>query len=545
MSPKGAACLVLLFMGLRAGAPSRAAVPPTLRWTLVPRSCAALPSANAPLACGDYGTFYFGAVTTGTCPVIASNPGEALRAYAKSILTKPFVPMGHDEIPVGLASAPKGGGGLLLALPQDPVPFQSWVAVIDTAGNHAQSVAFLVSELAGPDVDVQSLSIDDPALTPALGPTPTDFHVIGQICSVLSRIEGPAPVAAPPSVINLSIGRKLETGDPASETTCNPNTAGCQLAKLLARTKADGATIVVALGNERDRMWPANLGSVIGAGQLSARLLLDAGVVAPVWENPPVPAGALFVGHSLCLAGWPAPAGSSYAAATASGLIAQARAGIPGFNAYAPGTLAPRRDPVSGHWGLARNGVMVGATSAALTALYDDLSAGSCWSSGNQGTDATESAWSPGYAPRNAVPFPTWTSMTFSPLPVEDPCTPCVAADDASGGGDLTVNLSEAAPLEETKHIDAAHLRVGNSFYALNLSEETRLLLKEGALHSLVLPGMWPYVESTTDASIVFSILNTAGSTPIDLPDPDAGHLCPTLPAGSCYWISIPLFPKE
>src|SRR5262249_15371382 len=262
----------------------------------------------------------------------------------------------------------------------------------------------------------------------------------------------------------------------------------------------------------------------------------------------PVPAGALFVGHSLCIAGWPAPAGSSYSAATASGLIADARVHVPGFNAYAPGALAPRRDPVSGRWGLSRSGLMVGATNDALTGLYDDLITGSCWSSGNQGTNAVENAWAPGYAPRSAVPFPTWTSMTFNPLPVEDPCTPCVATNDDAGGGgggdSVTVNLSEAAPLDETKHVDAAHLRVGNSFYALNLSEETRILLKEGALQSLVLPGMWPLVENTTDASIVFSILNVTDSTG-DIPDPDAGHLCPTLPAGSCYWISIPVFPKE
>jgi hypothetical protein len=540
---KLATCLVLLFVSGMAAALPQVTVPPALRWTLVPRSCAPIPSSNPPILCGEYGTFYFGPVVTGSCPVIASNPGEVLKSYSKSIVTKPFVPTGHETLPLPLSTEPKGEGNELLEVPGDPIPFTNWVAVIDTAGGHAQSVTFLISELAGPDVGVQILSIDDPAIVQTLGPAPTDFHVIGQVCAVLNQIEGPAPIAPPPSVVNLSIGRRLETGDPADDTSCNPNTAACQLATLLARAKADGSTLVVALGNQRDRMWPANLGSVIGAGQLSARLLLDSGVVTPAWENPPGLARALFAGHSLCLAGWPAPAGSSYSAATASGLIAEARAHVPDFNAYAPGTLAPQRDPVSARWGLARNGVMVGGTNTALTGLYDDLTTGSCWAGANA-TDATEGAWGPGYAPRSAVPFPTWTSMTFNPAPVEDPCTPCVAADDGSGET-MTVNLSQAEPLAAEKHIDAAHLRVGNTFYALNLSEETRVLLRDGALQTLVLPNMWPHVESTTDASIMFSILNVPDSVPPDFPDPDSGHLCPTLPPGSCYWISIPLLPKE
>ena len=109
---------------------------PILKWTLVANGCPPIASSYQPMTCGNYGTFYFGTVNTGSCSVLAANAAEPLKAYSKAMITKTFAP-------------------------SSPGKLSNWVAVLDTQGEHSRSVNYLISALAGPGVGIESLSIDE------------------------------------------------------------------------------------------------------------------------------------------------------------------------------------------------------------------------------------------------------------------------------------------------------------------------------------------------------------------------------------------------
>jgi hypothetical protein len=517
-----AALSVLADTGASLAAKSAPSSGPTVEWALTDRLCNDLRGSTV-VGCGNYGLLHADLPLDTPCTVLARGSETGLPVYAYPKKVKQWVGPVQPAPSPQMATAPAS------------------IAVLDFAStDHGSSVLDLIELLAGATQQAELLAIDAASLNP-FGTDPNDLHVAAQLCSILESVDiagEPAPLVA-----NLSFGRKASAADPTAPATCDKDTASCQLVKVIDQLRQRGVALVAAGGNHRVHLYPALVSGVIAAGGLNTRALLDNHLAEPSWETPERMDGH-FVANGLCLdADWPVPSGTSYAAASLSGVLAHARSMIPEFDPYqSDGLLYPQWIESEQCFALHQDGKRVGACNRELTDLYaaiDQENPSLCWTAPKLSVEVVESVTS-GSAPRWSPPFPTYVATELVPAPEEDPCLPCVEDDDPPLSNDLHIDVSLAEALDANKFVDRVELRAGSSYYKLSLSPLARTKLKDGTLDRLTIPGGKSLIAGQGQPSLIFTIF--AATNPIP-PDANSGVKCPSGPSsgGSCYWTSSPI----
>jgi hypothetical protein len=495
---------------------------PTVEWALTDRLCND-PRGSTVIGCGNYGLLHANLPLDTNCTVLARGSETGLPVYAYPKKVKQWIAPAPQEPSTEMALAPAS------------------IAVIDFAStDHGSSVLELIGLLAGPTQQTALLAIDAASLNP-FGTDPNDLHVAAQLCSILESVDiagQPAPLVA-----NLSFGRKATAADPTVPAACDQNTASCQLVKVIDQLRLRGVALVAAGGNHRVHLFPAVVTGVIAAGGLNTRALLETHLAEPSWETPER-VDAYFVANGLCLdTDWPVPSGTSYAAASLSGVLAHVRSAIPEFDPYqSDGLLYPQWVESEQCFALHQDGKRIGGCNHELTELYaaiDQQNPALCWTAAKLSVEVVDSV-TPGFAPRWSPPFPTYVATELVPAPEEDPCLPCVEDDDPPLSNDLHIDVSLAEALDANKFVDRLELRAGSSYYKLSLSPLARTKLKDGTLDRLTIPGGRSLIAGKPQPSLIFTIFAAANPIP---PDANSGVKCPSGPSsgGSCYWTSSPI----
>ena len=405
--------------------------------------------------------------------------------------------------------------------PQPQPVVLPWIAAIDFQGTHGSSTSWLAGAVAGSQVSVSLSFLDDPALD-ALGEV-GDFHLLARLCGIAEAVDmGAQP---PPRVVNMSFGRAVREGEARSGADCNPSSAGCQIAKTVDHLRAKGSALVASAGNQQDPLFPGSLDSVLSAGMLDVNALLNENTIRPAWETP-TEAEALLPANGLCLRGWAAPSGSSYASAMLSGWLASVLVSRPGLDPTGGGIWMPSWSDTSGCYVLARGGVVYTGCNAKISELIAGLRGGNetdCWSAP---PDPWERAGGlePAVSQPGVPSFTSWASGTHA-TPESDPCVPCVVKLDP-GDTDVTVNLYQSTLLPEGTFLHAVYLRAGDDFHLLDLTPDQLQAIEQGGLASLVLADAQSFIDFAQTLSLWYEMTD------------DPFNDCS---AGTCFWSSTPI----
>jgi hypothetical protein len=435
-----------------------------------------------------------------------------------------------------------GAAGLEL-LHGIPAP---WAAVIDWDAPHGWSVGWTLSAIASPSpaapaLPLVLLPLEDSVLGQFSSRGATDVHVLARLCQILEAID--LGGVEPPRVINMSFGRRQRSGDPRDALSCDRGTLACQIAVTLDQiTVARGgdrqsprSIAVAAAGNDRVALFPASLPSVIPAGSLQLAGFRRSGKSAPSWETPSYGsrAQALMPGYGLCLrksaaeTGWPAPPGTSYAAAVFSGWIAAVLAAEPVERPLAALPWAPRQSCLTGAGCTYRlaHGSRLYASNPRVDALMSDaFSAESCGAA----VRAAGSILTFGLAPASGAELPTESFLDLFPLfknptPPSSPCVSCRGLTVVNGLDDpsraqaqhpFTVDLSGASAafppfpavsLAEAK-LEALYVHLkGESYVQLvPSSPESFAALVDGGVRLIRIPGLEQQFARGDQPSLVF-----------------------------------------
>jgi hypothetical protein len=500
--------IVLSAMSVAAGASPISPV----GWLQLPSDCAPLsPAAQSPKAatpddrqtvlCGSAGTFVFGRTSlpdSGGCEPLASGfePPELFPA---------------DPAPHLPASFPCAQGRCLRHTPGTP-----WVALLDWPTAHGWSVAAAVQEAADQQVEVALYDLTDAGALSTWVPPVSDLHVLFQLCAVAQAAqEHPADR---PLAVNLSFGR-LDT--PADCTAAGSSLPlRCAIDSVLTHLAADGIVPVAAAGNHQKMLFPASSPSAVSAGALDLSYLQQSGKPRASTQTPAA-AEALMLGYGLYLSldgavaasggdpVWPAPPGSSYAAALLSGWLSGIRAG--------GGSLPPLTDGD-------RLAPLATASGLAL-ALNSVPLAGSELQGPQRLLDRALHFLPPTLDPQlgadlaltgAAPPLPEepllYAAAGSGPQPGIDPCVPCRGNGQAGGMGEgsgtVLIDLSASGGLPSSIAPVAVFLRVGKSIYRFDLSRDPDLLtaFAAGQLDSLTLSGVDGIFKAGEQPSLVLVV---------------------------------------
>jgi len=202
--------------------------------------------------------------------------------------------------------------------------------MLDWPTAHGWSVAAMVREASDQRLDVELYDLTAIGTLAEWVPPVSDLNVLVQLCGLeeyARKHPGDRPVA-----LNMSFGRRT-TG--AGCKTSEPG-LGCSVSRVLSHlVKDEGIVAVAAAGNHRALLFPAASPDVISAGALDLSVLAESHEARPSMQTPPE-AAALMLGYGIYLtlpaAGegspyWPAPPGSSYAAAMLTGWLGGTVAG--------------------------------------------------------------------------------------------------------------------------------------------------------------------------------------------------------------------------
>lgn len=505
----GGVAAVLSGLALAAGATLGAE---SVDWALHERSCGDEVVAEDTIACGELGVLHFGIEEESGCPRLAG--GEEV---------PPLYPAPTTDLAAPPAEWEDGDGGP----PTDPDA--PWIALVDWRGWHGASVRTLARQMAVGAVSSRFYALDDPAL-PFLGDTIGDGHVLAQLCRVA---EDRAARDEPLLAVNMSFGRRRADGDPEG-ADCEPDSLACQIARVLAHLRGEGATPIAAGGNHARFLFPAVLDDAIATGALD---LVD--YVRPQWESP-IGVDALLPGNALCVAGRAAPAGSSYATALFTGWYAMAAVADPGIDPFA-GSWRPSWSQELECPRLMQDGTPRGPCNPALEEVLAGIlyggEASGCWSEpGTGGRPLLTTSLLPAELPPPVPSLDHWVARQHRPAPESDPCIPCVGYDFAAKGpadpprpAEILIALSATAGMDETVHVDRVLFRTGGTFRPLGLDPLDLLLLARGALGGISLGGLEDLPQILHQPSLIY-VLKTDPAADCDDPANTA-----------CYWTSTPL----
>jgi hypothetical protein len=347
-------------------------------------------------------------------------------------------------------------------------------------------------------------------------PAVSDLHVLVQLCALEERSPADRPL-----LVNLSFGRHRSQ---AAGAECGGGPSlGCAVSQVLSHLASEGVLPVAAAGNHRELLFPASTSAVISAGALDlAAYSLDR-TARPSAQTPPS-AQALLPGYGLYLslppvggveAYWPAPPGSSYAAAFLTGWLGATLAG--------GGKLPDRPQPAAGQWtplatanggfALALGGIPLPGSELAGPDTLLSRALGGISSPGAQPIGATLRLT--GFAPPMPPLSVLYADAGNGPQPGVDPCVPCHGNGQGYGMPDATllVDLTASGGLPPQMRPRSLWLRVGGAFYGFDRSYDARLLarLAAGNLGSLALTGVAGILPAGRQPSLVF-VVNVGGT---------------------------------
>ena len=455
--------------------------------------------------CGDHGIYYFAPTQLPACPQRAGR-NETVPGYGPTVSSTPY-PNTAESIFDRLAA-------------QTGAP---WVAVVDIERNHSDAVAGWIEQLDTSPARPAVTHLGDPALQ-SLGDTMTDFHLLAALCPILDAVDQGG--TRPPTVLNLSLGRAVDAGDPI-DASCTTGDVACEVAQVLSALDANGVVSVASAGNQRDELFPGSLAGVIDVGMLDVQHLLTEALVVPAWETP-AGASAHFPGQSLCVGSWPTESGSSFSTATLTALLTEALLDGANPQGATQSIWSIGWNDVNRCWDLRRDGTAVTPCSAAIDQIVLGLGgdyAQQCWSDGAGTTVSTTLDFSavPTWVPTHA----SWAA-SIRPTPEADPCVPCVGDESEEEEEALDVNTSQASPQPPGTTVDTVYLRSGTQFIQLRLSAEDLAALAAGTITTLRISGIWSYLQSSKyQPSLVFVLA-------------DDGADCEHTPT-ECYWLSSPI----
>jgi hypothetical protein len=486
---------------LLAGGAPLGALAQTVDWLQLPVGCrtgsitAAEGEKPQVVACGNLGSFVFGRSGLhydGPCTTVGASEVPS--------------PIPVEPAPRLPAAFPCAGGRCLGRSAGRP-----WVAILDWPTAHGWSVAATIREASDQRLDVQ---LYDLTATGALGqwvPSVSDLQVLYQLCALAAAPPGERPLA-----VNMSFGRH-RTGE-ADCRTAGPS-LGCAVSQVLSQLAAEGILPVAAAGNHREMLFPAASPNVVSAGALDLAEYQVRQESRPSSQTPSA-AGALMLGYGVYLstpAGnggapiWPAPPGSSYAAALFTGWFGGTLAG--------GGKLAvPFQEPgdrwtpvITGKgFALAWNGVpLPGSELLDGPQLLLARALGEAPVARAQHSDVTLRLTGP------AGPIPElpvlYADAGNGPLPGVDPCVPCHGNGEiqgAPGGDTVLVDLSASGGLPSQMEPRSLWLRVGSAFYGFDRSYDAGLLatLAAGGFGSLALSGVSGIFPAGEQPSLVLVV---------------------------------------
>jgi hypothetical protein len=466
------------------------------------------------VACGDAGSFVFGqpGVSYKGCVSVADG-------------TEAPAPIPVEPAPSLPQGFPCAQGSCLHHTAGNP-----WVALVDWRTEHGWSVAATIQEASDQRVEVQLYDLASVGSIAQWVPSVSDAHVLVQLCALAEAVR--LHPKDRPLAVNLSFGRR-RTGDCSTSPS---DDLSCAVESVLGHLADAGVVPIAAAGNHHELLFPASSPGVISAGSLDLSHLRYSREVRPSTQTAP-DARALMSGYGLYLsytstsgdaALWPAPPGSSYAAAVLSGWLG--------------GTLARGGDPLSpllkgGRWeplrtakglALAVDGEpLPGSELTGPRLLLERALAGRPPFSLSKGDVAT--LWLTGEAP----PLPElpvlYASEGNDPQPGVNPCVPCQGGGGQGGAPEgpetVVVDLSSSAALPPGTDLVAVFLRVGDSVWAFDGSREPALLaeMAAGELQGLALAGVGNVFQPDEQPSLVL-VVNVGGTAywhevPLNVPE--------------------------
>ncbi len=490
-----------LAAGHQAGMTQASAAGP-IGWLQLPPDC---PLASAVLvagdgeqpqavACGGLGSFVFGQ------PGLRDDaPCDDLRQGSEMPSRIPVEPA--PRLP---AAFPCAGGNCLGRSAGRP-----WVAILDWPSEHGWSVAATIREASDQQVDLQLYDLTVGGSLDHLASTVSDLHVLVQLCAIAQAAQqspGDRPLA-----VSMSFGRR-DTGPCGT----SGSSLGCAVGRVLSYlTEQEGILAVAAAGNDGEMLFPASSPDVVSAGALDLSHF-QVRREARASTQTPVQAGALMLGYGLHLSmgdgspGWPAPPGSSYAAALFTGWLSGTLAG--GGQLPPPAALRGSRwapVPTLGGFALALNGTPLSGSGLQGPRRLLDRALGALPDLPGGSSDAT--LWLTGPAP----PLAPLRSLLYAddgngPLPGVDPCVPCEGGGRraAEGAETVVVDLSSSGSLPGGMKLTALWLRVGKQVYAFDRSLELNLLasVAAGKLDSLSLSGVGDIFPADQQPSLLLVV---------------------------------------
>jgi len=424
------------------------------------------------VACGGVGSFVFGKSSlhySGDCTTVGA--------------TEVPSPIPVETTPSLPASFPCAGGHCLGRISARP-----WVAILDWPTAHGWSVAATIQEASDQRLDVKLYDLTATGALSQWVPSVSDLHVLFQLCALAAAPPGDRPLA-----VNLSFGRHK-----AVEPDCSlVPSLGCAVRQVLSQLAAEGILPVAAAGNHRELLFPASSPDVISAGALDLADYQSRQESRPSSQTPPS-AQALMLGYGVYLSTpaenggtpyWPAPPGSSYAAALLTGWLG---------GTLANGGRLPDPSPEQGArftplatangFALAVNGVELAGSELEGPQTLFGRALGTIPLTRNQYADFTLALIGP------APPMPPlpvlYADAGNGPQPGVDPCVPCHGNRQQEGapeGGTLFVDLTASGGLPPQMAPRSLWLRVGSAFYGFDRSQNTDLLALLAAGH---VPGL-------------------------------------------------------
>jgi hypothetical protein len=507
---------------LLAAVPAGAQPTTTVSWLQLPPGCPENPAeietgdGEEPqaVACGEAGRFVFGRSSLryhGKCEILAagSEPPAAIPAELTPHLPDTF---------------PCLQGRCLGHRPGEP-----WVAVVDWANEHGWSVAATVREASDGRVGVELYDLAAAGVMAQWVASVSDLHVLVQLCALAERAHNKP--ADRPLAVNLSFGRR----DPSAPCDGSGSSLGCSVSYVLSRLAESGIRPVAAAGNHRELLFPASSSAAISAGALDLARLQATGEPTPSTQTPAA-AQALMPGYGLYLTAstggltyWPAPPGSSYAAALFSGWLGGYLAGGGTLPALAAGER-PRWAPAATPNGLALavDGVPLPGSELAGPRLLLERALGGI--------------------PVPSKPLPVWgilrltgpaqTLPKYSVLYADDGngpqpgviiCLPCRGEGNPEGAPEgmesLTIDLSSSGGLPASLELLGVWVRVGALVYAFEESRGTELLasITAGEVQAFTLADLGGILAPGEQPSLVF-VFHVEGR-----------------PDGDNYWHEVPI----
>ncbi len=463
------------------------------------------------VACGGAGTFFFGSPGLGyggICPALGGTE----------------VP---SPIPVEPAPSVPQAFSCLQGDCLGHSPGKPWVAMLDWPTAHGWSVAATIREAADQRVGVELYDLTAAGTLAQWAPAVSDLHVLVQLCAVAEAArEHPRDR---PLAVNMSFGRRRTGAD------CTPSTSslGCAVSRVLSTLAAEGIVPVAAAGNHHELLFPASSTDVVSAGALDLAYLEGGGEPRASTQTPPA-AEALMLGYGIYLplpavdgenVFWPAPPGSSYAAALLTGWLSGTLAG--GGELPDPLPKSARWTPVATATGLALalDGAPLPGSELQGPRLLLERAVGEAPIPREREAIATLQLTGP------APPLPELSVLYAEdgnvPQPGVNPCVPCQGdreVGDAGSSGSVVVDLSSSGGMPPGADLVGVFLRVGQAVYMFDGSRDPDVLaaITAGDLGGLELSEVNGIFHAGEQPSLLF-VLNVGGATywhevPVNLP---------------------------